>query len=347
MSRGEFIIIYNIILAILAIIIIILVILLFIYCKKKPIKAEETLPTKQTACSYSLMDIHAATDGFNYRRIIGQGRIGSVYIGILPNGDQQVAIKRIHPRLVLSNAGFGFSSMMKWLSLVDHPNIVPILGFSEAPGERIVVTEYGGMLSLDFYLHQNRDDVGGGTSLLDWNCRLRVASGVARGIEYLHEVMAPHIVHGCIKPSNILIDVKFCARVCDYGLYFFLGNYDQRQLGLIGYIDDEYWIGNDKRGCSKESDVYGLGVVLLELLSGRKSDEQGLLVKWALPLIKEMKFGEFLDNRLVLPNDIRPLVRLAKVALACVGNSRKSRPSIVQVAAILNSLEDGLLYAFD
>ncbi|CAN4117471.1 unnamed protein product [Withania somnifera] len=334
MSRGEIIIIYNVILAILVIIIIIL--------------AEETLPTKQTACSYSLMDIHVATDGFNYRRIIGQGRIGSVYIGILPNGDQQVAIKRIHPRLVLSNAGFGFSSMMKWLSLADHPNVMPILGFSEAPGERIVVTEFGGMLSLDFYLHQNCDDVSdgssdGGTSLLDWNCRLRVAAGVARGIEYLHEVMTPCIVHGCIKPSNILIDVKFCARVCDYGLYFFLGNYDKRQLGLMSYVDDEYWIGNEKSGCSKESDVYGLGVVLLELLSGRRSDQQGLLVKWALPLIKEMKFGEFLDNRLVLPNDIRPLVRLAKVALACVGNSRKSRPSILQVSAILNSLEVGLL----
>ncbi|MCE0481937.1 hypothetical protein HAX54_040150 [Datura stramonium] len=250
------------------------------------------------------MDIHAATDGFNCRRIMGQGRIGSVYLGIMPNGDEQVAIKRIHPRLVLSNAGFGFSSMMKWLSLADHPNVVPILGFSEAPGERIVVTEFG---------------------------------GAARGIEYLHQVMTPHIVHGCIKPSNILIDVKLCARVCDYGLYFFLGNYDKRELGLIGYVDDE------KRGCCKESDVYGLGVVLLELLSGRKSDQQGLLVKWALPLIKQMKFGEFLDNRLLLPTDIRPLVRLAKVALACVGNSRKNRPSIVQVVAILNNLEVGLL----
>ncbi|CAN4087169.1 unnamed protein product [Withania somnifera] len=344
MSRGEIILIYNVILAILAIIVIILVILLFICFKKKPIKAEETLPTKQTACSYSLMDIHAATDGFNYRRVIGQGRIGSVYIGILTTGDQQVAIKRIHPRLVLSNAGFGFSSMMKWLSLADHPNVVPILGFSEAPGERIVVTEFGGMLSLDFYLHQNRDGGGGGgTSLMDWNFRLRVAAGAARGIKYLHEVMMPYIVHGCIKPSNILIDVKFCARVCDYGLYFFLGNYDKRQLGLMSYVDDEYCIGNEKRDCSKESDVYGLGVVLLELLSGKRSDQQGLLVKWALPLIKEMNFGEFWDNRLVLPNDIRPLVRLAKVALACVGNSKKSRPSIVQVSAILNSLEVGLL----
>ncbi|XP_055808218.1 proline-rich receptor-like protein kinase PERK3 [Solanum dulcamara] len=343
MSSGEMIIVYKVILATLAIIIIILVILLFICCKKKPIKAEETPPTKQVPCSYSLMDIHEATDGFNYRRIIGQGRIGSVYIGILPNGDQQVAIKRIHPRLVLSNAGFGFSSMMKWLSLADHPNVVPILGFSEAPGERIVVMEFGGMLSLDFYLHQNDRDGGGGVSLLDWNCRLRVAAGTARGIEYLHEVMVPHIVHGSIKPSNILIDVKFCARVCDYGLYFFLTSYDKRQLGLMGYVDDEYWIGNEKRGCCKESDVYGLGVVLLELLSGRKCDQESLLVKWALPLIKEMKFGEFLDNRLMLPSDVRPLVRLAKVALACVGNSRKSRPSIVQVAAILNNLEVGLL----
>ncbi|XP_070038200.1 proline-rich receptor-like protein kinase PERK3 [Nicotiana tomentosiformis] len=337
MNRGEIIIIYNVILVILSIIITILVILLFICCKKKPIKAEETLPTKQSASSYSLMDIHTATDGFNYRRIIGQGRIGSVYAAILPNGEQ-VAVKRIHPRLVLSNAGLGFSSIMKWLSLVDHPNIVPILGFSEAPGERIVVMEFEGMLSLDFYLHQNYD----GAALLDWSCRLRIAAGVAKGIEYLHEVMAPNIIHGCIKPSNILIDVKFCARICDYGLYFFLRNNYERKLGLMGYVDEEYWI--EKKGGSKESDVYGLGVVLLELLSGRRNsdNQENLLVKWALPLIKEMKFSEFLDPRLVIPSDTRPLVRLAKVALACVGNSRKSRPSIVQVAAILTSLEVGL-----
>ncbi|GMY37426.1 serine/threonine-protein kinase-like protein ACR4 [Fagus crenata] len=300
---------------------------LYYLCKKKPVQSEETLPVKLCARAYTLTDIDAATDGFNHRRIVGQGRLGTVYAAILE--EQLVAVKRIHPRLVLSNAGFGFSMVIKALSLAQHPHIVSIIGFSEAPGERIIVTEFVGMVSLDFYLHQNPD----GISLLDWSNRLRIAAGAARGLEYLHEGMAPNIVHGCIKASNILIDVKFCARVCDYGLSFLA---PQEKKGLIGYVDDEYWSGRVGGAC-KESDVYGFGVLLLELLSGRGSEE-GLLVKWALPLIKAMRFGEVFDPRLVF-SDVKPLVRMAKVASACVGNSRKSRPSISQVATILNNLE--------
>ncbi|KAK4439986.1 Serine/threonine-protein kinase-like protein CCR2 [Sesamum alatum] len=308
-------------------------ILIFIICKQKPVEEEEeALPVaKLSASSYPLMEIDAATDAFNHRRIIGKGRLGTVYAAVMPKGEL-VAVKRIHPRLVLNNAGFGFSSILKWLSLADHPHVVPITGFSEAPGERIIVMEFGGMLSLDFYLHQNPD----GAALLDWSRRLRIAAGAARGIEYLHEVVAPPIVHGCVKPSNILVDVKFCARVCDYGLHFLAPHEKQ---GLLGYVDEEYW--RDKKGASKECDVFGFGVVVLELLSGRRS-ERGLIVEWALPLIKEMRLSELLDPRLAIPSDVEPLVRLARVALACVGNCRKNRPSIAQVAAILSDLEMNL-----
>ncbi|XP_031126177.1 proline-rich receptor-like protein kinase PERK15 [Ipomoea triloba] len=338
MKHGEVIIVvYDVVLVVLSIALIILGVLLFLCCKKKRPAVEDDgngchKAAKLSAAAYTLTEMDAATDGFNPRRIIGKGRLGVVYSGVLPEGrGELVAVKRFHPRLVLSNAGagFGFSSLLRWLSLADHPNLVPILGFSEAPGERIVLMEYGGMLSLEFYLHQNPD----AAALLHWPRRVKVAAGVARGLEFLHEGMAPHIVHGCVKGSNVLIDVEFCARLCDYGLYFLASNERQE---VVGYVDEEYWGGGG--GGSKESDVYGFGVVLLELLSGRKSQE-GLLVKWALPLLKEMKFGEVLDPRLEIPCDINPLVRLAKVASACVGNSRKSRPTIVQVAAILNNLE--------
>ncbi|KAL2341840.1 hypothetical protein Fmac_009780 [Flemingia macrophylla] len=308
---------------------IVLGMILFLACKKKPVESEETLPVKLCARAYPLSEIHAATDGFNDRRIVGQGRLGTVYAGTVEKQEQVVvAVKRIHPFLVLSNAGFGFSSVLKWLSLAQHPNVVPITGFSEAPGERVIVMEFVHMVSLEFYLHQNPD----GASLLDWNKRLRIAAGAARGLQYLHEVVAPCIVHGCVKSSNILIDVNFCARVSDYGLNFLAPVVEKR--GVVGYVDEEYWGG----GASKESDVYGLGVVLLELLSG-KGCEGGLLVKRALPLIRENSFGQLLDPRLVIPSDITPLVRLAKVASACLGNSRKCRPCVAQVVTILNNLE--------
>ncbi|OMO65260.1 hypothetical protein COLO4_31410 [Corchorus olitorius] len=333
MTRGEDIA-YDLVLVLLSISLLILAIVLIIICRRKPAKSDDhekqELPVKLCAISYQLTDIDAATDGFNHRRIIGKGRLGTVYAAISPRGEL-VAVKRIHPQLVLSNAGFGFASIIKSLSLAQHPNIVSIIGFSQAPGERIIVMEFIGMVNLDFYLHENSD----GASLLDWNRRLRVAAGVARGLQYLHEGIAPNIVHGCIKASNILLDVKFVAKLCDYGLSFLA---PKEKRGLLGYVDDEYWGESRGGGASKESDVYGFGVVLLELLTGRRSEE-GWLVKWALPMIKQKRFNELLDPRLVIPSDMRPLVRLAKVASTCVGNYRKDRPSIAQVATILNNLE--------
>ncbi|KAL1560278.1 non-specific serine/threonine protein kinase [Salvia divinorum] len=334
MSYVEFRMIYSLLLGILATSITIFTILLIFLCRKKTVNADEdtesTVSTppvaKPCAPSYPLMEIDAATDGFNHRRIVGKGRIGTVYAAVTPKGEV-VAVKRIHPHLVLNNAGFGFSSILKWLSLADHPHVVPITGFSEAPGERIIMMEFGGMLSLEFYLHQNTD----GVALLDWRRRLRIAAGAARGLEYLHEEVAPPIIHGCVKPSNILVDAKLCARVCDYGLHFLAPE------GLMGYVDEEY--RRENKGVSKECDVFGFGVVLMELLSGRRNDE---VVEWGLPLIRGMRFAELLDSRLPVPADVGPLVRLSKVALACVANSRKNRPSMRQVAAILSSIEMAL-----
>ncbi|GER41639.1 kinase family protein [Striga asiatica] len=340
MSGGENISVlaYYVVLAVLSATTLIFAAVLFVLCRRKtPAKAEEEdrVPTARvSAASYSLTEVDAATDGFNHRRIIGKGRIGTVYLAVMAKGELAAA-KRIHPRLVLNNAGFRFSTVLKWLSLCDHPHLVPITGFSEAPGERIILMEFNGMLSLDFYLHQNPD----GAALLDWSRRLRIAAGAARGLEYLHEVVAPPIIHGCVKPSNILVDVKFCARLSDYGLTFLAPHEKQ---GLVGYVDDSYGTSSEeKNGASKECDVFGFGVVLLELLSGRKS-EGGLIVQWALPLIKELRLCEFLDPRLPIPTHVEPLVRLSKVALACVGNCRENRPPISQVASILSDLETSL-----
>ncbi|KAL5998839.1 hypothetical protein ACLOJK_009787 [Asimina triloba] len=303
------------------------VILVIVYTKKKQVVFE---PTRPSARVYPLSDLDAATHGFNHRCVLGRGRFGTVYAGVLPDGTA-VALKRIHPHLVLSNAGSSFSSSIMSLSSASHPHVVSVLGYAEAPGERIVVMELAGLKSLEFHL---RDQSNSATRpILDWSRRLRIAAGAARGIEHLHEGPASSIVHGCIKPSNILIDLNWDGRVGDYGLSFLA---PPEWRGLVGYLDKEYWM--EKGGLCKASDVYAFGVVLLELLSGRSCNE-GLIVEWALPLIKESKVVEILDPRLGMPHDVKPLVRLAKVASACVSNTRKHRPSISQVSTILNSLK--------
>ncbi|GMH05473.1 hypothetical protein Nepgr_007313 [Nepenthes gracilis] len=333
MSRGEVAIAYAFTLAILSISFIILIIfLVFVYRRQLTQSDEALAPIKHCVQAYPFNGVDAATDRFHPRRVIRKGRLGTTYMAVLDSGEL-VAAKRIHPWLVLSSAGIGFSSRVKSLSFGQHPHVVSILGFSEAPGERIIIMEFVGAMNLDFYLHEN-------VSLqLDWGRRLRIAAGVARGLEYLHEKRVPRVVHGCVKPSNVLIDVKFCARLCDYGLSFLA---PQEKVGLVGYVDEEYWKESGGRGrddgASKESDVFGFGVVVLELLTGRRSEE-GLLIEWALPLIKERKLSEVLDPRVVIPKKLKPLARLAKVASACVANSRKSRPSISHITPILNDLE--------
>ncbi|XP_008798337.2 serine/threonine-protein kinase-like protein CR4 [Phoenix dactylifera] len=317
---------------IICIALLILSAILFILCKKRhAVDPDDTsLPAALHAHSHPLSDIEAATDGFHLSQIVGKGHLGTVYKAISATGDV-FAVKRIHPHLVLGNPGVSFSSRIRSLSFANHPNVVPIVGFSEAPGERVIISEFVGMKSLEYYLHGMTGDGGPPPEALNWGLRLRIAAGAARGLEHLHEGSAPSVVHGCIKPSNVMIEANFGARVCDYGLTFLMGPSERR--GMLGYVDDgEGW------GVCKENDVYGFGVVLLELLSGRRS-EGGLVVEWALPLIREGKVGEVLEKRVGVPMDMKPLARMAKVASACVGNGRKSRPSMSHVAAILSCLE--------
>ncbi|KAG2302204.1 hypothetical protein Bca4012_060521 [Brassica carinata] len=315
---------YVSVLSLLSLFLLLLILFLFLLCRKKPIRSDESLlpETKPVGLSYPLTEIDSATDGFNQRRIIGSGRLGTVYAAVIPTHKNLVAVKRIHPGLVLSKPGSGFSTVLRTLSSSLHPNVVSILGFSEAPGERIVVTEFvGEARSLSDRLHGDPD------LEFDWRRRLGAAAGAARGLEYLHEVVNPGIVHGRFTSSNVLLDDEFAAKVSDYGFAFLV----PREKSEISWCVEE--------GYCRESDVYGFGVVLLEILSGRRS-ENGSIVKWATPLIKEQRFAELLDPRVVVQSEVKCLViRLAKVALACVGNSRRSRPTVSQVAAILNSLE--------
>lgn len=127
---------------ILSFIVLVIILIIIILCKKKQVKGQEILPVRKSAHIYSLIDIDAATDGFSTRRIVGQGRLGTVYTAVMSRGDM-VVVKRIHPRLVLSNAGNStFSTVLKSLCAVQHPHVVSIIGFSEAPGERIIVSEF-------------------------------------------------------------------------------------------------------------------------------------------------------------------------------------------------------------
>jgi len=287
------------------------------------------------ATAWTFSEVESATDGFSHRRLLGKGRYGSMYKAIFADG-QVMAAKRIEPSHVLYKAGssyaFSFSAEVRALSRALHPNIVPVLGYCEAPAERILITQFMPRRSLQYHLHE-------GGILFDWSHRLRIASDSAQGIEYLHEGTAPYIIHGDIKPSNILLDQTWSARVSDFGLSFLAP--PNEMFGAVGYLDPEYFT---QMKLSKASDIYSFGVVLLEILSGRPCldrdfSEPRSITEWAVPLITNSRAREIFDPKLQLPVNPEPLIRAAKLACECVSNVRKHRPTIWQVVVTLKDVE--------
>ncbi|KAF3342101.1 putative receptor protein kinase CRINKLY4 [Carex littledalei] len=283
---------------------------------------------------FPMADLEAATDSFHHSRLIGKGHLGTVYkASTAPDIGNSVAIKRLHSRLVLSHPGPTFSRAIKSLSFVaSHLNIIPVLGYAEAPGERIIIYEYVPEKTLESFLYGVGVDGGQLMRQLSWRTRVKIAAGIARGLEHLHASTALGIAHGCLKPCNVFIDKDYIARVSDYGLGFLLQGEEEKK-SMAGYVDKEGY------EVCKENDVYAFGVIILEMLSGRRC-EGGRLVEWALPLIRVSRVEEVLDKRLAFPfMEIRVLVRMAKVASACVGNSRGYRLLMAEVVAIFNRLE--------
>ncbi|KAF8701853.1 hypothetical protein HU200_033177 [Digitaria exilis] len=280
-----------------------------------------------------LADVERATDGFHPSRVIGHGRHFAVYAA-----GPGLAAKRMHPHLVLGDpGGRRFPSGVRSLAAVPpHQNLAAIVALSEGPGERVLLVERAplGALRLDTLLlaGAGEDDDARGVPSLSWRHRAAVAAGAARGLAHLH---AHGVVHGRVRPCNVLVTVSSgagggarwrdaaAAMVTDYG--------------LAGFLDRQRGDDVDARA---EDDVYMFGAVLLEMLTGRRWDG-GRLAEWALPRIRAgAGVEEVLD---VAPEDkaeARLLGRVARVALACVGNvDGRSRPGMAEVAAILSDVE--------
>uniref|UniRef100_A0ACD5VXV8 Uncharacterized protein n=1 Tax=Avena sativa TaxID=4498 RepID=A0ACD5VXV8_AVESA len=309
-----------------------LVVALFLLWRKKHIGATsgaDGLVSSQVPLPVlPLADVERATDGFHSSRVIGQGRHFTVYAAT-----PGLAAKRMRPHLILGDpGGRRFPPAVRSLTVPPHPNLAALVGLSEGPGERVLLVERApvGSVSLEALLHGacTQDQ----PPLLTWRLRAAVAAGAARGLAHLH---GHGIAHGRVRPCNVLVDAdaaspsrrrpRQAARVSDYGLSVFLDHDDDPDL-------------LDVRA---ENDVYMFGALLLEVMTGRRWDG-GRLADWALPRIRGGAAEEILDSRAGAPTDkaeSRLLARTARVALACVGNDRRSRPGMPEVSAILNDVE--------
>ncbi|CAH8363849.1 unnamed protein product [Eruca vesicaria subsp. sativa] len=294
----------------------------------------------QTHFTYEeVMDM---TEGFAQQNILGEGGFGFVYKGKLHDG-KLVAVKQL--KVGSGQGDREFKAEVEIISRVHHRHLVSLVGYCISDVERLLIYEYVPNQTLEHHLH------GKGRPVLEWAKRVRIAIGSAKGLAYLHEDCHPKIIHRDIKSANILLDDDFEAQVADFGLAK-LNDSTQthvstRVMGTFGYLAPEY---AQSGKLTDRSDVFSFGVVLLELVTGRKPVDQyqplgeESLVEWARPLLHQAietgDFSDLVDRRLQKNYVENEVFRMIETAAACIRHSGPKRPRMAQVVRALDSEGD-------
>ncbi|CAK9234446.1 unnamed protein product [Sphagnum troendelagicum] len=301
----------------------------------------ETLLPKLT-----LGDLMEATNNFSIENVIGDGGFGTVYKATFKD-NRVVAVKRLMGDKTEGEREF--LAEMETLGKVKHANIVQLLGYCTFGSDRVLVYEYKCNGNLDLWLHRNAFICAGRTGL-NWSTRLKIAQGAARGLVFLHHVCVPHVIHRDIKASNILLDADFNAFIADFGLARLISAYDSHLstqfAGTVGYIPPEY---GQCALASTKGDVYSFGIVLLEILTGKrptdrffKDKEDSDLISWVRHSVLQSKILEILDPVLILELDAElrdhELVRVLGLAVWCTEDMRSKRPSMLQISRLLDTI---------
>ncbi|KAJ0983589.1 hypothetical protein J5N97_011844 [Dioscorea zingiberensis] len=274
-------------------------------------------------------ELKTITNNFSDR--LGGGGFGSVFKGTMPDMTL-VAVKMLEG----SRQGEKqFRAEVCTMGIIQHVNLVRLRGFCCEEDKRLLVYDLMRNGSLDSHLFEKRDEV------LNWKMRYEIALGVARGLVYLHEKCRDCIIHCDIKPENILLDENFCPKLADFGLAKLMGREFSRVLtsmrGTVGYLAPEWITGLP---ITPKADVYSYGMVLFELISGRRNISQdgdwefSYFPLWAAEKITEGQVLCLLDETLDGCADLEELTRACRVACWCI-QEEAQRPSMNQVVQML------------
>ncbi|KAK8955125.1 Serine/threonine-protein kinase PBS1 [Platanthera guangdongensis] len=334
---------------------------LFLSLIDKSIKASKSVDTKKegsvefelsnsesqqiSAQTFAYRELVAATKNFRGDCFLGEGGFGKVYKGKLESSNQIVAIKQLDRNGLQGNREFLVEVLM--LSLLHHPNLVNLIGYCADGDQRLLVYEFMALGSLEDHLY----DLTLERKRLDWNTRMKVAAGAAKGLEYLHDKATPPVIYRDLKCSNILLGDGYQPKLSDFGLAKLAPVGDNthvstRVMGTYGYCAPEYAMTGQ---LTIKSDIYSFGVVLLELITGRRAidgsrtaGEQNL-VAWARPLFKDRrKFSQMADPVLQGQYPVRGLYQALAVAAMCVQEQPAMRPLIADVVTALTYLASQL-----
>ncbi|KAL5707507.1 hypothetical protein ACHQM5_018402 [Ranunculus cassubicifolius] len=287
---------------------------------------------------FSFRELQTATNNFSPKNILGQGGFSVVYKGYLRNRSL-VAVKRLKDPNCTGEVQF--QTEVEMIGMALHRNLLRLFGFCIAPNERLLVYPYMPNGSVADRL---RDPCREKPSL-DWNRRMQIALGTSRGLLYLHE-LNPKIIHRDVKAANILLDESFEAVVGDFGLAKLLDQMDSHVTtavrGTVGHIAPEYLSTGQS---SEKTDVFGFGILLLELVTGQKAldagngqIQKGMILDWVRTLYEEKRLEVLVDKDLNGCFDVEELETMAEVALLCTQANPNMRPKMVEVVKVLEGI---------
>ncbi|KAK6792639.1 hypothetical protein RDI58_011720 [Solanum bulbocastanum] len=291
---------------------------------------------------FALSTLTKASSNFSVKNKIGEGGFGSVYKGILEGG-QDIAIKRLSKS---SSQGVNeFKNEVIFIAKLQHRNLVKLIGCCIAGGEKILVYEYMCNGSLDLFIFEDLLTDKKRSLLLNWPKCFDIINGIARGLLYLHQDSRLRIIHRDLKASNILLDADMNPKISDFGIARSVvgnetGANTHHVVGTHGYMSPEYVVHGV---FSVKSDVFSFGVLVLEIISGRRnrgfaSESHSInLLGHVWKLYKEGRPLELIDGDLMDSSYISELLRLIHVALLCVQQCPEDRPDMATVILMLTN----------
>uniref|UniRef100_A0A7N0UQ42 non-specific serine/threonine protein kinase n=2 Tax=Kalanchoe fedtschenkoi TaxID=63787 RepID=A0A7N0UQ42_KALFE len=287
---------------------------------------------------FQMEELYMATKNFSDKNLIGVGKFGEVYKGLLQDG-MLVAIKK-RPGAPTQE----FVNEVRYLSSIQHRNIVILLGYCQENDQQLLVYEYIPNGSVSNHIYGSSQE---SSEKLEFKHRLSIALGAAKGLAHLHS-LSPRLIHKNFKTANVLVDENFIAKVADAGLRNFLGRSTEIAGPSSGMAADEIFMApevKEFRRYSDKGDVYSYGVFLLELVTGREASGLALgsdqnWVEWVQNRSNLSDVSTIVDLRLRSNFTAEVMVEFVQLIIRCVDPSSERRPSMSYVEMELNRIYD-------
>nr|XP_010323173.1 putative cysteine-rich receptor-like protein kinase 35 isoform X2 [Solanum lycopersicum] len=300
-------------------------------------KGDEETRTLQI---FTFDEMKEATNSFSVENELGKGGYGPVYKGKLRNG-REIAVKRLSET---SSQGFEeFENEVILTAKLQHINLVKVVGFCIENGEKMLIYEYMPNKSLDYYIYNQVRRL-----ILNWEKRVQIIEGIIQGLLYLQEYSRLTIIHRDIKASNILLDLQMKPKISDFGMARIFKKdaieaNTKKIVGTKGYIPPEYAI---EGRYSTKSDVFSFGVLLLQIISGKKNtcyygpDDNLDLLDYAFEMFKDGDGMEFMDQSLDDTTHSCKLLKCMQIALLCVQKNPLDRPTMLEISSMFKNIEN-------